>query len=259
MTHSLLALLVTAGDATRTPSDRKASGGHIALQLRGWAGGFLGRRFGNDLAKLDDTADDLVLDAITHVVVQATVGTAPFRGTSEGEAYKWCQTLLTNFVTDRQRSLAGRRRKGWPTGEIEKFAPGGETVLPDPWFLQSVLDAANAVIARKTRAQDLDGALRNVRVHLEALRGDAIEEQLERYGFVGRFDAEPRQRGTTAWLRARDRVYKYRGRGRDALAFALDTLELEGTFASDELLTLRRCLLASSDGPDDGSTDGEPN
>src|SRR5207247_10471667 len=77
--------------------------------------------------------------------------------------------------------------------------------------------------------------------HLEARVGAAdIEEQIERYGYDAPSADEPRDE--VGRVRARNRVYQYRKRGREAGCRALAILAKEGTWGAEEARAIARCL-----------------
>ncbi len=224
-------LLVLAGDAL-APAERNAAAARLMDRLRSWVPPYLRRTSpcALDAAEVDDV--------IQHLMTKSTLGTSRFRGASEGEAYKWCMRVSGNKARDLCRARK-RLLRSDPEPEIEKVAP----VAPDlealaAGELERVLAALVAELGRLHRPQDLAGLERSLRCHVEARLGASIDEQLEAYGFAS--PDEPRAPDAVA--RARNRVYKYRERGRVAGCEALAALVAQGRFDDDDVADARQLL-----------------
>ena len=217
--------------ASETPRDeRNRSAGAIYADLRKWATAYVRR------ASPCPLTDDDVDEAIQHVLTRAATGTCRFEGLTEGEAFSWCMRVLLNRARDRCRE---KRRFYLTSGSDREFGP--DVTGPEPEtqadhetlaaneFL-GILADVEAALVRLHRAQDVESLTLALRCHLEARLGASPEEQVARYALDGRPPADEQEA-----VRARNRVYQYRKRGRRAGCEALAALVAEGRYTAEDV------------------------
>lgn len=235
--ETLLAALTTLAGDDLSHAKRSAACRYLLDDLERWGPGYLHNRFGHSLA--DDTVDD----AIQHVMMQATLGSARFRGSLEGEARKWCRTLLYRFAIDELRRGRHIDRTDDDHLERQRDVPGHTAAMPAPdegdafRCVYRILEHIRAEIVEGRRGEAAETISRSFECHLASRRGDTLEEQLSAWaGFEGG-DAESNE-----FKRARDRVYQYRKRGRVAGCRALSALAEGSKFIEEEIALMRRVL-----------------
>lgn len=235
--ETLLGALTTLAGDDLSHARRSAACRFLLDDLERWGRGYLNNRFGASLG--DETMDD----AIQHVMMQAALGSARFRGTSEGEARKWCRTLLHRFAIDELRR--GRRidRSDSDRLERQRDVPGHTAAMPAPdegdtfRCVCLILEHIRAEIVEGRRGEAAETISRSFECHLACRKGDTLEEQLRTWaGFEGG-EAESNE-----FKRARDRVYQYRKRGRVAGCRALSVLAEGSKFIEEEIALMRRVL-----------------
>lgn len=229
---SLCALLQTlARDGTsRAERERAASG--LYSELRRFGGGVIRRRFSR-------TADVTVDEAVQKVVLEASLGTARFRGEDERAARAWCNRILQRYVLDQLRR-SGRHV------ELDSAPPMTAKAEADPFTgrdLEVLFVKLDTALTRLHRARDLATVSQNLQCHLEArLLGTSIEEQISRW-------ADPGQGAAQAALRrARDRIYQFRRRGKVAGCQALRSLLETGEINPEEGDLLVKVMGCEDDG-----------
>ena len=186
-------------------------------------------------------AEDDVDEAVQHLLTRCALGSARFKGTSEGEAHSWCMRVLANKGRDLCRS-----KRRLVTGQLDAGGDDDDdrphvrepSVEPDHSALairaiEAVFAAIHGELPRLHRKQDVEGIIRSVRVHVEARMGATIEEQCAAYGGEGEDPAK---------AKVQNRIYQYRNRGRKAACEALSSLVAQGRFAPEDVEDTRRLL-----------------
>lgn len=229
---NLCAWLTIVADPGVSARERNDVATRIHSTVGSWAKPYLFR-----VAPCHLNEDD-VDEAVQHLLTRCALGTARFKGKSEGEAHSWCMRVLANKGKDICR---GKRRLVTSSLDSTDDDDDGPhvrepSVEPDGSALavraiQSVFDAIHAELPRLHRKQDLEGILRSVRVHVEARMGATLEEQCVTHG-----------EGDTTSTRVQNRIYQYRNRGRKSASEALASLVAQGRFAPDEVEDVRRLL-----------------
>jgi len=221
-------LTVLAADDDGTPQSRRARDEACVAVYRildAWVPSLVRR---NAPCRL---SDDDALDILQHVVDKAALGSARFRGTSEGEARQWVKRIVANKAIDlcrREPTVAPPSSRA-PRRELAT-APEEKV---DEAALRAAFDAIEETLVRTHRKNDAETLVRAFRCHMEArLGGATIDEQIDRYGYQGAYANEPRDDAGRS--RARNRVYQYRKRGREAGCAALGALAAEGRYGEDD-------------------------
>jgi DNA-directed RNA polymerase specialized sigma24 family protein len=239
MSDDLCSLLMELASPSATASLRNRAAATLQQRLTGWA---RGRLIGGLLRGRAD-AEEVALDAVQHVLIKASTGTARFKGSSEGEAYAWCARILDNFALT-HLTATGRRAERRCSVDTETESHRA-TTLPDErscfTIILRVLEDAQQVLPRIVRSQDAGSLQSAVRCFLESRAGDTIEEQVERYGFSGPWVSA--RRDPQGMRRARDRVYQYRHRGARALDRAIRAAGARLQLTADDLGLARRFLV----------------
>jgi DNA-directed RNA polymerase specialized sigma24 family protein len=198
-------------------------------------------------------SDDDALDVLQHVIDKSCLGGARFRGTTEGEAHAWVKRIVANKSIDLCRA-----RRGLTNDEaaIERVPDSHDVADPGP--LRAAVDTIKEALATLHRPNDAKSLARAFECHLEARVGAAdIDDQIERYGYDAPYTDEPRDEAGR--VRARNRVYQYRKRGREAGCRALRTLAEAGKYGAEEAREIARFLGCKpgddgeSEGPEGGS------
>ena len=180
--------------------------------------------FGTDMA---DT--EMIEQATVHLEIKAATQSpsSRFRGSTEGEAVRWCQTVVRNEATSwwrrhhrdhRSARLAGEARSGESIASSN--AIDGRTDS-DPGPAKVDLEQAVQWLLAQVAMRVADGGLTvlqdaQVAVFIEhRLRLSGTKEQIANWASRGAMTEEPADaQGKT---RARDRVYKDRQRGREVV------------------------------------------
>jgi DNA-directed RNA polymerase specialized sigma24 family protein len=236
MSLSAWLMVLAAPDATPRQRNEAAAGAYRILSE--WI-----PRLVKGIAPCALSHDD-ALDILQHVADKAALGTSRFRGTTEGEAHAWVKRIVANKAIDicrARRPMAALSpepggSEGAPVRELRAEEDMGD-VGP---FLAAV-DAIKAFIAENHRPNDAKTLARAFDCHIDAhMRGTDIDEQIARYGYDEPYASEPRD--TAGKIRARNRVYQYRKRGRDAGCRALAVLVEKGRYSSEEARDIARFL-----------------
>ena len=181
-------------------------------------------------------SDDDAMDVLQHAVDKACLGGARFRGTTEGEAHAWIKRIVANKSIDLCRA---RRGITSDETEIERIPDSHDVADPGP--LRAAVEEIGEALSRLHRPNDAKTLARAFECHLEARVGAAdIEDQIERYGYEGANANEPRDEAGK--VRARNRVYQYRKRGREAGCRALRALTESGKYGAEEAREIARFL-----------------
>lgn len=232
--------ILAADDAARA---RNEAAGKVLGLVGAWAPGYVKK---HAPCSLDD---DDAAEALQHLLTRCSLGKARFRGESEGEAHAWCMRILLNKARDlcrakrRTRSLV-RGGDGEDGEEIEII--GDTEVALDEHALREIattLEMVEQVLHRLHRAKDVPGLITSLRCHVEARLGATLEEQLETFGY-----AEGEARTKETFVKARNRVYQYRNRGRKAGLAGLDALMAEGRLDAVDVEHVRRILEGGGEG-----------
>ncbi|MBX3227336.1 MAG: hypothetical protein KIT84_34630 [Labilithrix sp.] len=243
----LAAWLTMVSDPGLAARERNGVFARIHATVNGWAKPYLFR-----VAPCRLGEDD-VDEAVQHLLTRCALGSARFKGKTEGEAHAWCMRVLANKGRDicraRRRLVTGQLDAGDDDDDRPRVAE--PSVDPDNTALavraiEAVFAAIHAELPRLHRKQDVDGIVRSVRVHVEARMGATIEEQCATYAAD---EAPPGQAPST---KAQNRVYQYRNRGRKAACEALSSLVAQGRFAPEDVEEARRLL--GCDVADGGAT-----
>jgi DNA-directed RNA polymerase specialized sigma24 family protein len=191
-------------------------------------------------------SDDDAMDVLSHVLDKACLGGARFRGTTEGEAHAWVKRIVANKSIDLCRA---RRGMTSDEGELERIPDSHDVADPGP--LRAAVEEVREALGRMHRPNDAKTLARAFECHLEARVGAAdIDDQIERYGYDGPHATEPRDEASK--LRARNRVYQYRKRGREAGCRALRSLAESGRYGAEEAREIARFLGCKAGDDDDG-------
>jgi hypothetical protein len=175
--------------------------------------------------------DGVIADGVQAVALAASSARVAFRGENEAAARAWCRRVLLSHVSNELRSRQARRAVS--AGELSDGAVSESSFieaapaerdddrLTPPGLARAVaaLRLVREHVVRTHRPRDAESTMRAVWCYLEYLSGASIEEQLRTLGESegAALDADP---GTASDARARNRVYKLRQRGRDALRAA---------------------------------------
>lgn len=174
-------------------------------------------------------SDDDAMDILQHVVDKAALGTARFRGQSEGEARQWVKRIVANKAID----LCRREASAPPSREPHRELAVAPEEKVDAAAVRAAFDAIEETLAVTHRRNDAETLVRAFRCHMEArLGGATIDEQIESYGFTGEHADATRDEAER--LKARNRVYQYRKRGREAGCAALAALAARGRYGEDD-------------------------
>ena len=181
-------------------------------------------------------SDDDAMDVLQHVVDKACLGGARFRGTSEGEAHAWVKRIVANKSIDLCRARRGISRD---ETELERIPDSHDVADPGP--LRTAVEVIREALGGLHRPNDAKTLARAFECHLEARVGAAdIDDQIERYGYDGANANEARDEAGK--VRARNRVYQYRKRGREAGCRALRSLVESGRYGAEEAREIARFL-----------------
>jgi DNA-directed RNA polymerase specialized sigma24 family protein len=232
-----LTLLAAEGSSARERND-------AATKLHGavssWAGGYLRTQAPCPMS------DDDVDEATQHLLMRAATGTSRFRGASDAEARAWCIRVLVN----KARDVCRQRRRYRSTTSV---GPSGEESLPEPAVEPSlgetaarqtgdILRSLEVTLPRLHRARDVVGIVASFRCFLQFRLGATIEEQIEAFAQT---EVDPDATAADPAgerVRARNRVYQYRARGRKAACEALAALFTEQGYTVDDLSEVARVL-----------------
>ncbi len=232
--------VLAADDGPVVPAGARArndAAGKVLGLVGAWAPGYVKK---HAPCSLDD---DDASEALQHLLTRCSLGKARFRGETEGEAHSYCMRILLNKARDlcrakrRTRSLTRTNDDG--DGE-EMDVVGDTDIALDEVALREIataLELVEQVLHRLHRAKDVPGLVTSLRCHVDARLGATLEEQLETFGYVA---GEARTKET--FVKARNRVYQYRNRGRKAGVAALDALVGEGRLAAADVEHVRRIL-----------------
>ena len=106
--------------------------------------------------------------------------------------------------------------------------------------IQAMVVRVEETIVRTSRQNDAPGLLTSFRCHVDARLGASIEMQIDKYAWTGEHEGEARTEEST--LRARNRVYQWRKRGREAGCRALRSLRAGGLEDDEGLALMARFL-----------------
>lgn len=226
----LLDALVTLARENASCKERNEAAALLLKALSQSIGSLL-RKQGITLGSVPDA---LVEDATQHVLIQASVGRARFRGESEGQAFYWCGRVAANWLRDELTRAEKPTRAGTTTNELPGAATAEDAQVHNA--LGSLFEKVRAEVC--TTQPPL--AVMQVACVIRYREGATLAEQVEEFGWHGEFAAT--ERTPEARLAARDRVYKYRQRGRVAAYAALDELVRKRSIDPDEAEDLRRVL-----------------
>ncbi len=239
---SLLASLTILAGPTSTAERNRVL---LALQREAepWLAAFLRRK------GLRDLNGDDHFDLLQHLLLRAGTGSSRFRGTTEGEAVKWCQTVVYNKGIDMLRRQAKE-----VIAEVDDAPETEAKVWQEPThaeihaFVERIAAPVEASIARTSRSGDRETLLLQFRCAVEHILGAETEAQIERYGYAREHAAKPRD--DASWKQARNRVFQYRRRGRLAGCKALKSLLSTG--ADPQEISFASRVLGCKDQPDGG-------
>jgi DNA-directed RNA polymerase specialized sigma24 family protein len=217
--------VLAAEEAPR--ASRNEAAGEVMRILEGWVPSLL--RSGPCKLSRDDMDD-----VAQHVLIKASLGTARFRGESDGEAYAWIKRIVRNKAID-----ICRANKVILDDVPSEDRPAEAEAITEERAYGAALRRIEETIWRRHRKNDAESLVLALRCHLDA-RYQAIDDQIERYGYQGQYANEPRDEAGR--LRARNRVYQYRKRGREAGCGALTALVAERVIEADEAMGVARFL-----------------
>jgi DNA-directed RNA polymerase specialized sigma24 family protein len=232
---NLCGWLRLVGDTGIAARERNEAATRIRANVMSWARPYLGR------AAPCKLGDDDVDETVQHLLTRCALGTSRFNGSSEGEAHSWCMRVVLNkgrdICRERRRNVSTTREDD--EGEPRSFEPAVEADLRPLAIesLQEIFAAIQDELPRLHRKQDIEGLVRSVRCHVEARMGASLEEQVTEYG-----GDVPEGEGEKALVRARNRVYQYRKRGREAACEALSSLVAQGRYAPEDVDDARRLI-----------------
>lgn len=216
--------------AEGTSRGRNEAAAQVRSQVAAWAGGYVRR---HAPCSIDD---DDVSEALQHLLMRCATGTSRFRGETEGEAHAYCMRIMTNKARDlcrakrRFRSLTQTNDDG---DDTEMELVGDTEVALDEMALRDIAEVFQLVeqaIVRLHRAKDAPGLVLSLRCHVDARLGATLEDQLDTHGYL-----EGEARDAETFVKARNRVYQYRNRGRKAGCAALTALVGEGRLGADDI------------------------
>jgi DNA-directed RNA polymerase specialized sigma24 family protein len=242
---TLCACLMILASLETPPRERNAAAARLYVLLGDWV-----PRLVKGMAPCR-LSDDDAMDVLQHVVDKACLGGARFRGTSEGEAHSWVKRIVANKSIDLCRA-----RRGLTSDEAELERIPDTHDVADPGPLKAAVEEIREALARFHRPNDAKTLARAFECHLEARVGAAdIDEQIERYGYDGAHAGEARDEAGK--VRARNRVYQYRKRGREAGCRALRSLADSGRYGAEEAREIAR-FLGCKPGDDNETREGDP-
>lgn len=216
--------------AEGTARERNEAAAHVRTQVAAWAGGYVRR---HAPCSVDD---DDVSETLQHLLMRCATGTSRFRGETEGEAHAFCMRVLSNKGRDlcrakrRFRSLTQTNDDG---DDADMELVGDTEVALDEMALRDIAEVFQLVeqaIVRLHRAKDAPGLVESLRCHVDARLGATLDDQLESHGYL-----EGEARDAATFVKARNRVYQYRNRGRKAGCAALTALVGEGRLGPDDI------------------------
>lgn len=222
---ALLPLLQTLASLETTPAERNRASRTLLSLLQQSE-----RRLLRSVSSLTDADRE---DAIQHVLLKASTGTARCQATSEGEAWAWCIRVACNFGL----SVAKAQRRHVVVDELpDRGETGDEEHREVRARVQEMLKRGLTIIRNSARGDEKDASVQCAVEYL--FQSKDIKEQIDTFGFP---EGRPTQVTTKEYARARNRVYAYRSRGVGYLLAALDELEKQG-IPGEELDFLRRLL-----------------
>jgi DNA-directed RNA polymerase specialized sigma24 family protein len=217
------------GDVSAERADRNTAAARIHANITTWARPYLGR-----IAPCRLGEDD-VDEAVQHLLSRCALGSARFKGSTEGEAHSWCMRVLANKGRDicREKRRTVSTTRDDDDDNARSFEPAVEADMRSLAIsaLQEIFGAIQEELPRLHRKQDIDGLMRSVRCHVEARMGASLEEQVLAYA-ANEIDA----------VKAKNRVYQYRNRGRKAACEALASLVAQGRYAALDVEDARRLI-----------------
>jgi hypothetical protein len=170
------------------------------------------------LRELDEgDAEHVIADAVQSLVVIAATSAHGFRGRSELAARAWCRRVLVSNVSNELRIRRTARsipapdeRAGMPEPDGQGGADSEGSSLSEAMSLtlgvfRQLRDRAYAT----RRQRDAESTMRAIWCYWAYLAGATLEEQVRALGHGTALLADRK--------RARNRVYKLRERGRNAL------------------------------------------
>ena len=212
--------LLSARDqhAACTPGREPAARALLA-ELQRWAPMVIWKSLRAQLRELNEgEAEHVIADAVQSLVVIAATSAHGFRGHSESAARAWCRRVLVSHVSNELRIRRAARRipaaEEGATGAPEPESPFGSTSersrLSEAMSLTlGVFRQLRDRVYATRRQRDAESTMRAIWCYWTYLAGATLEEQVRALGD-----------GTTLLddrKRARNRVYKLRERGRNAL------------------------------------------
>jgi hypothetical protein len=145
-----------------------ASPGVVSV-LRGWAYGYLRRRFGwSSRHRGPTTHRALVDDALQHLLMAVLAGKAGALGGANLSAFvTWCKRVLDNFVISEYRLVA---RSSPPIESARQSDPGARLEVRD--LLSRLVALLRLQVAQTTRHRDASRRLALLDEFLDSLFGD---------------------------------------------------------------------------------------
>jgi hypothetical protein len=165
--------------------------------------------------------DDLVEDAVQHLVIQASHGALPSKGIDSARAQAWCKKVIANFIISELRLRARVSTLPPPSPEA---VPGIEQVAASREAVKQLAAALYAEVERSARP------------------GDAVQRQALIHDFMKSIFAQ-RDPLMSASATSRQR----RSRGRRLAARLWTSLKERGTVAP-ELCEIAQALGLERDG-----------
>ncbi len=213
--------------------DRNEAAAHVLTLLRGWAPAYVRR------AAPCPLDEDDIEEAIQHLLAQSATGSSRFRQRTEGEAHAWCMRVLLNKSRDLCRLRRSLDRQGETEDADSERGSRQIPVAPDHEDLAvreliGILEAIEGELMYLHREKDVPTVARSLRCYVESRLGASIDEQVAALGD---------ELGTSSGLvRARNRIYQHRARGRAAGCEALRSLVARGRFTAEDVEPARRFL-----------------
>ena len=164
------------------PCEHEAALRDLLRHTRSWASGYARRRFSNDRRMLNDL-DDLVEDAVQHLLIQASHGAMRLKGMDPQRAKAWCKKVIANFILSELRLRARHSTLPPPSPEA---TPGIEQATASREALKQLARALHAEVERRARPQDAE--------QQRALIGDFLSSIFAQHAQFGGENATSRQR-----------------------------------------------------------------
>lgn len=230
-------ILAEGEKGARSVAEVNRAAGQLYAAVATWIGGYL-RNKGFSLS------DDDRQDILQHLLLRASTGTARFRGATEGEAHAWCRRVIYNkavdlvTITNREEHVEAVKSSAVPVAAAPVASDGEVSAASKR--IQAMIGRVEETIVRTSRANDAPGLLTSFRCHVDARLGASIEAQIEKYAWTG--EHANAVRSEDELVRARNRVYQWRKRGREAGCRALRSLRAAGTDDEEAVSLMARFL-----------------